>query len=269
MKTNRFRSITVKPSARRSFMDYGQAGDAMSGDPAAGTVEGAGVGARYTLVRSDDAAATPFALEALPSHASLPLLMDNVLACGGGETGCAVVVASADASELGGTVVDAIVDEVQQRGLQVLRARLEMLKGGQVRLRAVPQHPVPSILDLLTTRDEAEHREPMRTDVPALLIPALSAGQIRSEFAAWLRDACQSSDLVLIEGPPLGRAVVSATLASGITGLVLVARAGVTSKNDLSLANERARSADARVLGVVLRRRRLHLPAWLRLLRRG
>jgi Mrp family chromosome partitioning ATPase len=134
-----------------------------------------------------------------------------------------------------------------------------MVQGGQVKLRAV----------CATTSEEAEATGPSPSSLPTLLIPVLQASQLRAEFDSWLDRARRVADFVLLEGPPLGRTMLSATLAGSSTGLLLVMQAGSTSKDQLSLASERARSAGARVLGVIVRRKRLRLPAWLRLLQRS
>ena len=132
---------------------------------------------------------------------------------GDGETASALVVASADNADLGGTIVDSVVADVQQRGLRVLRARLEMVQGGQVKLHAV----------CATTSEEAEARGPSPSSLPTLLIPVLQASQLRAEFDSWLDRARRVADFVLLEGPPLGRTMLSATLASSSTGLSILA----------------------------------------------
>jgi len=250
--------MNVKPTSGRALVGGNRSLDAVPDGPAASDAPAPAPVAADVERHMPLATTMPAAFDSFPSHASLPLLVDYVLASGDGQMASALVVASADHAEVGGTIVDSIVDDVQQRGLRVLKARLEMVQGGQVKLQAVP-----------ATSGDGDSRSAAASSLPTLLIPVLQSGQLRAEFDAWLDRACRVADFVLLEGPPLARTMLSATLAGSSTGLLLVMQAGTTSKAELSVASERARSAGARLLGVVVRRKRLRLPAWLKILQRS
>jgi hypothetical protein len=79
----------------------------------------------------------------------------------------------------------------------------------------------------------------------------------------WLEDAISGHDLLIVEAPPLSASVDAALLGRACSGLVLVAEALATARQDLGQAAETARLADCPLLGLVLTGSRDWLPGWL------
>lgn len=79
-----------------------------------------------------------------------------------------------------------------------------------------------------------------------------SAGRIRELIAAF--------DYVFIQGPPIGRHAAVSAIGGAVDGVVLVAEANVTSRQDVRAAADMLRAAGAHVLGTVLNNRIFPIP---------
>jgi Mrp family chromosome partitioning ATPase len=79
-----------------------------------------------------------------------------------------------------------------------------------------------------------------------------SVGRIRELIAAF--------DYALIAGPAIGRNGAASTIGAAVDGVVLVAEANVTSRQDVRAAADRLRAAGAHVLGTVLNNRVFPIP---------
>lgn len=83
---------------------------------------------------------------------------------------------------------------------------------------------------------------------------------------AWNRRLGPDTDLALIIGPSLATGVDAALLARAAGGLVLVAESGVTRREALEAAVERAREVECHLAGIIMTGRASWLPEWLRTL---
>lgn len=70
-------------------------------------------------------------------------------------------------------------------------------------------------------------------------------------------------DWIVVDGPPVLEAPEAADIAEVVDGVVLVVRSGHTKRPVVARAAELLRKSGARVLGSVLNRRRLEIPAFI------
>jgi Mrp family chromosome partitioning ATPase len=84
------------------------------------------------------------------------------------------------------------------------------------------------------------------------------------EFASWLQDQRGNFDYVLLDAPPLLQCADGTVMGRLSDGVVIVARAEVTSTDALVRTREQLERAEVNVLGVVLNRTRDPVPPALK-----
>lgn len=101
-----------------------------------------------------------------------------------------------------------------------------------------------------------------RSDLPLEIVGAGSPASNPSEllgsvrFATALDTLSSRADVVLLDAPALSSASDAVIVARATSGAILTAQLGITRTSDLSYATECFRAGDARIVGVVLLRKR-------------
>jgi Mrp family chromosome partitioning ATPase len=72
-----------------------------------------------------------------------------------------------------------------------------------------------------------------------------------------------SFDLVIVDLPPIGESALGSSLAKGLDGVVLVVEAERTRTHALRAARKSVESCGGTILGVVLNKRRFHIPDFI------
>ncbi len=176
---------------------------------------------------------------------ALAAVYDAIRASTGATPARALVVAAADDPVGLRGVVEGLALQARRRGQRVRLA--ELTDGSGTRL--------------LRLRSEGDGDEPV---LPGPLAPlALRGNAQREDVRAWL-SRLPASDVVLVDGGSLARSVDGALVACGCDGLVIVARAGATSRDLLRRAAERAAAVGCRTLGLVLEVHPGSIPPWRR-----
>ena len=70
-------------------------------------------------------------------------------------------------------------------------------------------------------------------------------------------------DFIVIDGPPINSYADASILATKVDGVILVVEADRTPVSDAEMAKRQLDKVGARILGVVLNRRRSYIPAFL------
>lgn len=108
------------------------------------------------------------------------------------------------------------------------------------------------------------------TGVPGLRLVA--AGAVDSEsprllqtsrLAALMSQLAETTDMVILDAPPVMPYADALTLASRVERVVLVTQAEHTQRGHLERAKEELEKSGAAILGVVLNRTASHAPSWL------
>lgn len=81
-----------------------------------------------------------------------------------------------------------------------------------------------------------------------------------TRFSAFLNKARESFDFMLFDSSPIGKYYDSIVVASQLDGVVLVVQAEKTPSHHLKRAQEALKDKNISVLGVVLNKRRFHIP---------
>ena len=100
----------------------------------------------------------------------------------------------------------------------------------------------------------------------------LSSGSKRSspirlfeteKFDRFLREASRRFDYVILDTPPLPSFAECKVICSKVDGVVLVVGAGKTRKQVAQRAKKELEESGGKMLGVVINRRKFHIPRWL------
>lgn len=177
--------------------------------------------------------------------AALAAVYDAIRASTGAVPARALVIAAADDAVGLRGIVEGLAVQARRRGQRVRLAELSDGSGAR----------------LLRLRHEADGEDGALPASPAPL--ALRGTAHREDVRAWL-GRLGSGDVILIDGGSLGRSVDAALVACGCDGLVIVARAGATSRELLRRAAERSAAVGCRTLGLVMEVRPQDLPPWHR-----
>ena len=70
-------------------------------------------------------------------------------------------------------------------------------------------------------------------------------------------------DYIIVDAPPLGLFTESMFLSSKVDAVMLVAQAGKTPRWAMQKVKMQIEEVGAKILGVVLNKRRFHIPDWL------
>jgi hypothetical protein len=179
------------------------------------------------------------------ARAAFARLFDNIRALTNGNAIRTLVFAGASAREPVRAVIAGLSALVQERGLTVLTAELGHWSGRTIlRSRA---------LDALDSKERGAAPESIELGAPARSV----------DVTDWLQEAERVADLVLIEGLPLEQSIDSALLARSCDGLVIVATTGLTARDALAVAADRAQTVGCRAFGLVLHSSRDRAPRWL------
>jgi len=98
---------------------------------------------------------------------------------------------------------------------------------------------------------------------------AIAAGSTRGQpvnlevFDALLSRLRSQFDFIVVDGPPVNAYADASVLATKVDGVILVVEADRTSVSDAETAKRQLDKVGARILGVVLNRRRSYIPAFL------
>ena len=209
--------------------------------------------ARVTGASPRRAATHPEPIGAAPAG-RFAALLDRLRAPRPERPGGTVVVAPASAGTALADAIEELRKEAERAGLRTLvvgmeeRARTVTLRASAAeaerQLAACRELP-DSLRDGVTWRSMGESGD----------------GKLAAEIAA----AAPSHELVVVAGPPLAASPAPAYLARACDGLIIVAQAQRTTKDDLRAACDSARIAGCEVLGIVF----AETDHWLtRLLRR-
>ncbi|MBI3769560.1 MAG: hypothetical protein HY271_13875 [Deltaproteobacteria bacterium] len=175
-------------------------------------------------------------------------LFDNIRTLASSRATRTLVFAGAIGTDAVHAVTEALARHAQRRGMVVFVAELTQIDGVQM---LVARTPVAS------------------RDAPHALAIDLNGGAASDELNAWVDRTTVTSDLVLLEGPPLADSIDAALLACACDGLVIVANAEVTPRSALQVAAERSQIAGCRTLGVVMNGTKQRVPNWMRRLTGG
>jgi hypothetical protein len=179
------------------------------------------------------------------ARAAFARLFDNVRALTNGKAIRTLVFAGASAGEPVRAVIAGLSAHVKERGLTVLTAELGQWSGRTI-LRSCA-------LDAADSNERGAAPTPLELGTPAKSV----------DVADWLQEAERVADLVLIEGQPLEQSIDSALLARACDGLVIVATTGLTARDALAAAAQRAQTVGCRAFGLVLHSSRDRAPQWL------
>jgi non-specific protein-tyrosine kinase len=127
----------------------------------------------------------------------------------------------------------------------------------------------PGLVGLLTEREEVTN--PILKVGPGGL-HLVTCGRNHSEpvslfessrFSRFMNTMCESFDYVILDGPPVGRFSESRILGARVGGVVLVVEAGKTRRQVAQRAKKDLEEAGGEVLGIVINRRKFHIPEWI------
>ena len=93
--------------------------------------------------------------------------------------------------------------------------------------------------------------QPARTDISVEIVEVLIA-RLQSQY-----------DFILIDGPPVNSYADASVLSTKVDGVILVIEADQTPVSEAETAKRQLDRVGARILGVVLNRRRSYIPAFL------
>jgi hypothetical protein len=175
-------------------------------------------------------------------------LFDNIRTLASSRATRTLVFAGAIGTDAVHSVTEALAHHARRRGMVVFVAELTRTDGGQMLVARMPI---------------ASH------DAPHTLAIDLNGAAAPGELNAWVDRTVATSDLVLLEGPPLADSIDAALLACACDGLVIVADAEVTPRSALQVAAERSQIAGCRILGVVMNGTKERMPNWMRRLTGG
>ncbi len=94
-------------------------------------------------------------------------------------------------------------------------------------------------------------------------IMAAAGGAARVILRSMLQSVASGYDWILLDGPPVLESPDAAPLGLAVDGVIVVAQAGRTKRPVLSRSVDLLNRAGARVLGIVLNRRRLEIPEFI------
>ena len=84
-----------------------------------------------------------------------------------------------------------------------------------------------------------------------------------AKFGNFMESVTRTFDFVVFDSSPIGKYYDSIVLASHLDGVVLVTQAEKTPLRELRIAKQQFQDRDIRILGVVLNRRRFHIPQFI------
>ncbi len=84
-----------------------------------------------------------------------------------------------------------------------------------------------------------------------------------NRFSEVMKTMCERFDYVILDGPPVGSFSESRVLSARVDGVVLVVGAGKTRRQVALRAKKELEEAGGKMLGVVLNRRKFHIPEWI------
>jgi protein-tyrosine kinase len=82
-------------------------------------------------------------------------------------------------------------------------------------------------------------------------------------FSSFLKAARAAFDYVILDGPPVPGFAEARVLCSKVDGVVLVIKAGKTREQVAVRAKKELEEAGAKILGVVLNKRKYYIPEWI------
>ena len=82
-------------------------------------------------------------------------------------------------------------------------------------------------------------------------------------FDEFLNEMRKTFDYVLLDGAPLPNSAETRVLCNKVDGVILVIESGKIRKQVAQRAKQELEDAGARILGVVLNKRKYHIPGWL------
>jgi protein-tyrosine kinase len=83
------------------------------------------------------------------------------------------------------------------------------------------------------------------------------------QFDEFLNNACEEFDYIILDSAPISSFAEARVLCEKVDGVVLVIESGKIRRQVAMRAKKELEDAGARILGVVLNKRRYHIPEWL------
>jgi protein-tyrosine kinase len=83
------------------------------------------------------------------------------------------------------------------------------------------------------------------------------------KFEAFLKEAREEYDYILLDAPPIPAFLEARLICSKVDGVILVLGSGKTRRHVALRAKKEVEDAGGTILGVVLNRRKFHIPKWL------
>ncbi len=169
----------------------------------------------------------------------------------------ALVVTSASAEEGKSTTLANLAVAIAQGGKQVILVDADLRRPTQHQLFGLKN--IPGLTDMV--RDETLLANPplQDTDVPNLKV--LTSGQLppnpaeilgSKRMTAILAALLERADMVLLDAPPVLAVTDAAVLANKVDGVLLIASAGKTKRDNAKKAQAQLEKVNARIVGAVL-----------------
>jgi hypothetical protein len=178
-------------------------------------------------IPAEPAPLLPSGMASLKTIEAYSTLFDNLRVLADGQPLRSLVFAPASAAESVHPVATGLLEHAERLGMRARVLKLAETRG------------VPALL-------------PAGGPATIERLPVCGPGDAwAAAFGEWLRTA-PDADLMIVEGDALVQSINAALLARCCDGLVLVVRPGVTLRDALRVATERARGAGCRLLGLVM-----------------
>ncbi|NOT34235.1 MAG: CpsD/CapB family tyrosine-protein kinase [Candidatus Eisenbacteria bacterium] len=139
---------------------------------------------------------------------------------------------------------------------------------GRQRVILVDLHARRPMLETRLFGSDSESRAPLSSEGSLALVPMdaehRAAGYVPSDWAeALIESLAPRADWILLDCPPVLESPEAVDLAALADGAVLVVQAGSAKRPVIARSQDLLRKTGARLLGTVLNRRRLEIPAFI------